>query len=1038
MNIEQQGQLNFLDEAEDCYERIERTLLGLSTHVAEAGPLDEALRAAHSVKGGAAMMGLADLSKVAHRLEDFFKILRVHHVSKPIDAEVGTLLLQGLDALRQVGDRYRQGEPIDHQWLAHQIHPVFDQLQTHLGDLTDEDENALLSQDEGIADPALLMFEDGVATILERLEAHGDTLSGSQLAQELATTAEELSAFGHMANLDAFIQLCHSIQQLAQQISPDQTAELCQAALRSWQRSHALVLRRRFEKLPSQLEGFSLISADPFDTGLPELAEDLDAFADVVASVDLTALQADFATPISPIAADLDDLALTDSLAAEGTVEAFSEVPDPDLFAAVGEIDAQMLADLQDAFAVEVEVEAEATPDQPLTLESAAEVFRNATVAQSPTSPVNPQISGKTVRVPVEQLEQFNTLFGKLILERNTINLRLNQLQTYTALMRQRIYQLEQSNTQLQQWYDRASLEGMVSTEGIVSPVASLISSAPAALEHAAEGFDALEMDRYTDLHLIAQGQIETIVQLQEVSSDIDLTVQDMDQSVRGLNQTTRSLKGNVTRTQMVPFAEAVKRFPRLIRDLSVQFNKPVQLQIEGDNTLIDRAALEALADALNHLLRNAFDHGIGSPEHRASLGKPLEGTITIKARNRGAQTVISVSDDGAGIRLDKVRDRLLKMGLTQTEIEHLSEADLLDWIFEPGFSTSAQVTELSGRGMGMDIVRTNLRDLRGDIQVQTQPHVGTTFTLTVPYTLSILRVMVLEHSSLLFAVPVDSIRELLRLDPEHLQNLEGTPQFTWQNQKIPIVRLGQHWIFNQTQKFSEMLGVPIISQPTVLVVGEEDKLGGLEIERFWGEQEVTIRTIESPLPLPPGFVSSTVLGDGRVVPIVDPIALMQWCLEGERAGMAAPNPAIVDPLDSQPQESNTILVVDDSVNVRRLMANTLEKAGYRVEQAKDGQDAVDQLFGGLSVQAVVCDIEMPRLDGYGVLEEVKGRPEFQDLPIAMLTSRSNEKHRKLAINLGASAYFSKPYNEQQFLQKLAELVSRYRAVSRPTLDLVH
>lgn len=1009
MDKEQQVQLKFLDEAEDCYDKIEGVLLGLASKVADPEQLDQALRASHTIKGGAAMMGLADLSQVAHRLEDFFKILRVHHASRTIGTEVETLLLQGLDCLRQVGDRYRQGVEIDADWMTQKIHPVFDQLQTHLGDVTDADENALLSQEDEEADPALLMFEDGVEAVLDRIEGHFGTLPAPQLANELAMTAEELTAFGHMANLEPFIELCQSVQELASQMTQDQIPELSKAALKTWRRSHALVLRRKFEKLPCQLPDFTPILA-------PSPADD---FANALESIDLSSLQADFGNLempteamsfTDPAVADLVDALATD-LSAELPTEALS----PDLFAAVEDLDKQALADLQNAFAAEVLPQASEPEDTPLTLESAAQILQQVT-AQTQAAPAAKPLSGKTVRVPVEQLEQFNSLFGELILERNTVNLRYEQLQTFTALMRQRIRQLELSNAQLQQWYDRASMEGIVPAERAVTEVL------PQAKTNPSSGrFDALEMDRYTDLHLIAQEQIETIVQLQEVGTDIDLTLQDMGQAVRDLNQTTRSLQGNVTRTQMVGFSEIVKRFPRVLRDLSVQFNKPVKLVVEGENTLIDRATLEPLGDALNHLLRNAFDHGIGSQERRLSIGKPPEGTITIKARNRGAQTVITLSDDGAGIRLDKVRDRLQEMGLTPAEVSQMSEADLLDCIFEPGFSTAEQITEISGRGVGMDVVRTNLRDLRGEIQVQTERSIGTTFTITVPYTLSILRVMLLEHSGLVFAVPGDSIRELLRLQADQIQSIEQSQTFAWQDRTIPAINLAKHWTFNPTRKFSEMLGTPAINQPTILVVGEDALIGGLEIERFWGEQEVTIRTIASPLPMPPGFISSTVLGDGRVIPIIDPLPVLRWCLDREQSGMVIATEA--EP--TTPGAGNTILVVDDSVNVRRFLALTLEKAGYLVEQAKDGQEAVDKLESGLGVQAVVCDIEMPRLDGYGVLEELKGQPQFEDLPIVMLTSRSHDKHRKVAMNLGASAYFSKPFNEQELLETLTELIAK-------------
>jgi two-component system, chemotaxis family, sensor histidine kinase and response regulator PixL len=531
-------------------------------------------------------------------------------------------------------------------------------------------------------------------------------------------------------------------------------------------------------------------------------------------------------------------------------------------------------------------------------------------------------------------------------------------------------------------------------------------------------------MDRYSDLHVVSQEQIETIVQLQEVTADIDLSLQDMTQSVRELNQTTRSLQLNATRTQMVPFSDVVKRFPRVIRDLSMQFGKPVKLQITGESTLIDRAILENLRDPLLHLLRNAFDHGIETTESRIAAGKPAEGIITLQASHRGGQTVITLSDDGGGIRLGRIRTRLSELGLPKDQVARMQESELLDFIFEPGFSTAGAVTELSGRGVGMDIVRTNLQ-LRGEIQVATEAGKGTTFTIRVPFTLSIIRVMLLERSGLVFAVSVDNVKEVLQLRPQQI-TADGS-HILWNERTIPLIQLEKGITFSRPFKPFELLGTPTIAQPTLLLTGDDDAVVGFCIDRFWGEQEVTLRSIDAPMPLPPGFNSSIILGDGRVIPLVDPVQLSTWLLAKETSEHALTSTedgegdrASVVPSQRQ---INTILVVDDSINVRRFLALTLEKAGYQVEQAKDGQEAVERLLGGLVIQAMICDVEMPRLDGYGVLATLRAQPSFKSLPIAMLTSRSSDKHRKLAMNLGASAYFSKPYIEQELLQTLTDLI---------------
>ncbi|MGK7942618.1 MAG: response regulator [Crocosphaera sp.] len=1000
MDQEQQVRLNFLDEAHDCYDSIESVLLGLRTSYEVTQQLDLALRSAHSVKGGAGMMGFTTLSQVAHRLEDFFKILRVRHPSSPITTEVETLLLQGVDRLRQVNELHRQAADIDHDWLEQNVNPIFEQLRHHLGDLQEEDENTLFSQNSE-DDPVWLMFEEGVETVLDHFEETYPNLAPTQLSQTLAITAEQLLVFGQMADLDPFIQLCQSIQHQVTIATSQQLISLTQQALTLWRRSHALVMRGRFDKLPCRLEGFvnKNSSARVFEFGdnnneLLSRTED-----DWVENSSARVFE--FGDNNNELLSRAED----DSLQLFGVEELtdFTELQDAieqalDLSPETTLNDSD-LAELQNAFSLDTPV----VETKANNLES-----NHQTIPQT----LNPQTTGKTVRVPVEQLHQINSLFGKLVLERNSINLRLEQLTDFVTLMRSRITQLEQSNNQLKTWYDKASLEGMIlRTQELETTPLSTVSPT---LESQSQKFDCLEMDRYSDLHLISQEQIETIVQLQEVTSDIDLGLQKMTQVVQDFNQTTRSLQKNVTTTQMQPFAELVKPFPRLVRDLSLEWGKEVTLKIEGESTLIDRTMVETLDAPLMHLIRNAFAHGFEDTTSRMLAGKPPEGTITLQAVNRGTQTIITVKDDGLGIDISKICQRLREMGIRDGEILQMSTQDLLDYIFQPGFSTSEKVTELSGRGVGMDVVRSNLEDIRGDIRVETETGKGTTFILQVPFTLSILRVMLIERSGLIFAVPANSVREVF---PLTVEGVEDFGEITWQGETIPLLHPEKSLQFNRPHKPFEMSGYPIINKPTALIVGNDNALGAIHIDRVWSEPEVTIRPIESPLSLPMGIISSMMLGDGRVVPLVDPLLLLEQFLDRESTPISPSCQLLTQ------DRVKTILVVDDSINVRRYLTLTLEKAGYQVEQAKDGQDAVDKLVAGLSVDGVICDIEMPRLDGYGVLEELKTRSAFESLPIAMLTSRSNDKHRKLAMNLGASAYFSKPYNEQELLYSLKTIL---------------
>ncbi|MEM7592410.1 MAG: hybrid sensor histidine kinase/response regulator [Cyanobacteria bacterium P01_A01_bin.83] len=993
MDTEQQIRLNFLDEAEEYFDLMESNLVGLAENPVSADRVDLILRSAHSIKGGAAMMGFEILSRIAHRLEDFFKILRLRYVATEIETEIESLLLSSVDLLRDLASLHRQEVKVDESEIDRRCEPILTRLREHLGDLDAADESALLAQNEDF-DPAVLIFEEGVEGVLDRFETNIAGLKIAELTQELTTTAEELIGFGNMVGLDSFVQLCQSIQQQADGISDSEIASLAQQALKTWRRSHALVLRGSTEKIPSYLEGFTS-ETNSLDLRTSEELK--------LESLDLGGLQSAFEAEtleeIETESVDFDNL--QSAFETETSEELESEPIDLGGLQSAFETESIDLGSLQSAFTVE-------TSDDSLNTIPIADDPQTDTVLSQTAVPEKAE---KMMRVPASQLQEFNVLFEQLVLNRNSINLRLEQLENTVTLMSQRIVQMERSNTNLKQWYDRASVEGVLdNTEQLVA--AAVLSN------NKSDCFDSLEMDRYTDIHLICQEQIETIVQLQEVATDIKLGIQEVHQSARELYYTTKSMQGNVTRTQMLPFADAVKRCHRLIRDLNLKFGKKVKLEILGERTLLDRSAIEVLSDPLMHLLRNSFDHGIEESEVRIERGKPESGTITIQATNRGTYTVITLSDDGGGINLHKIRDRLCQMGFTPAETQQIPEAELLDFIFEPGFSTAAQVTELSGRGVGMDVVKTSLQEIGGNIKLETQPGQGTIFTLRIPFSLSILRVAILEQGGVIFAVPANSIRELIATPPDAILCPNNPDKIDWNHQQIPLIEIDKIFVYRHAHHSIALTGNPTINQTMTLVVEDETAFAALKIDRFWDEQESTTRAIESPIPLPPGVVSSVILGDGKVIPLIDPLALINADSDRQQFDLDSP-----EAINNNLTTVKTILIVDDSINIRRYLSLTLEKAGYKVEQAKDGREAVDKLLGGLDVQAVICDVEMPRLDGYGVLEEIKEKVEFATLPIAMLTSRSNDKHRQLAMNLGASAYFAKPYNETELLNTLGSLL---------------
>lgn len=1104
---EREIQLQFLEEAQEYLDTIETVLLELSNGHIEGQQMDAVLRAAHSVKGGAGMMGYHTLSGLAHRLEDSFKVLKAQKNSIKVDDALLNLLLAAVDRLGQVLARNRQGTDVDEQWLATVGNPVFEKLHERLGDPVADDAATMLGAEDG-TNVAALLFETEVEGCLNRLESVLADERSPCLGEELEIMAQELGGLGEMLQLDAFTQLCESIISHLQ-AAPERVKEIATFSLSQLRRSQALVLVGQTSSLPRQLE----------IQGITEtLVNVVDQVQDFASSS--TSLTQEKVVEETWDEASFDDLG--DSLSEElitnaSSVEESQLIPTEivevsgDWSVVAAEFDFQSSSATQEpelevgnmpSSSEEVIVLPQTNRPQNLQTEKRETKKSSFTPKEEKreknSAAARQESAENTVRIPVRQLDILNDLFGELTIERNGLSLHLARLRNLIESLKRRVGVLEQSNMRLRTAYDTVATQAVVNNLGDkrfvtnleannwgqvgqeknpASPITyyPLNNSNTQGISSSHSLFDALEMDRYSDLHLLSMEVMETIVQIQEATGDIGLTLEDTDQTTRELNQTAKQLQTNLTRVRMRPLSDLVGRYSRALRDLSLQYGKQVELKVYGKGTLVDRSILEALSDPLMHLVRNAFDHGIENPSIRQAQGKNPTGIIEIKAAHRGNQTLITVSDDGNGINLEKIRRRAEAMGLDAGLLAAASEDDLLSLIFEPGFSTAEQVTALSGRGVGMDVVRNNLKQIRGDIRVDTQPGKGTTFTLTVPFTLSVTRVLLVETNGMLLAFPTDVIEEMLLLRPEDVLTTPGSEVLKWGGEMVPLTRLGAWLQFNCQRRVTTLDGVPTISEPTVLMISQGDQLQALQIDRCWGEREVAIRQVEGTLPMPPGFAGCTILGDGKVVPLVDALALLRWIAtravnsppsqnikalsngdniaskersrsgsEKARAELDARLEGGIDRQTSVSHQANipdftqaffdnvrqkdTILVVDDSINVRRFLALALEKAGYLVEQAKDGQDAVEKLLGGCKVSAVICDIEMPRLDGYGFLARVKSDPTLSQLPIAMLTSRSGDKHRQLAMTLGAAAYFSKPYNERELLTTIRDVITESRS----------
>ncbi|GAB4378784.1 MAG: hypothetical protein Kow00121_31420 [Elainellaceae cyanobacterium] len=632
-------------------------------------------------------------------------------------------------------------------------------------------------------------------------------------------------------------------------------------------------------------------------------------------------------------------------------------------------------------------------------------------------------IADQTMRVSVKHLDNLNNLVGEMVVNRNSLEQVQERLRQFLDNLLYQVQQLGDVGQRMRDLYERSLLESSLLSSRRTHYSAGSGHSSTTQTSHATGvSFDALEMDRFTGFHTLSQEMIELIVRVRESASDIDFVVEESDQITRNFRQITTQLQEGLTRSRMVPFAQTADRLPRGVRDNAIKYGKQAELTIEGRDTLIDKMIVEQLYDPMTHLVNNAIAHGVETPEERRAAGKSPIGRITIRAFHQGNQTVISVSDDGAGINPDKVKAKALAQGLiTPADAQQMSRLEVYDLLFHHGFSTADQVDDLRGRGVGLDVVRSNLNEIRGGISIDSAIGKGTTFTIRLPLTLSISKALCCISNRARIAFPMDGVEDMLDVPKERIiTDEQGRTCIQWRDMMLPFQTLAELLKYNRVLgRGSVYGGNQEEDMLSVIVLRSAGNYLALQVDQVLGEQEIVIKQLEGPVPKPIGVAGATVLGDGRIMPIADVLELID--LSQGRIRREANN-ALWDSHDREPLETSalksdpTVLIVDDSITVRELLSMTFNKIGYRVEQARDGQEAWEKLRSGLPCDLVFCDIEMPRMDGLELLSRLQKDPQLSPIPVAMLTSRGADRHRQMAVQLGAKGYFTKPYLEEVLL----------------------
>jgi len=520
--------------------------------------------------------------------------------------------------------------------------------------------------------------------------------------------------------------------------------------------------------------------------------------------------------------------------------------------------------------------------------------------------------------------------------------------------------------------------------------------------------FDPLELDRYSTIQQLSRALAESVSDVASIEGLLGNLNREGQNLLQQQGRVVADLQNGLMRTRMVPFQRHAQRLTRLVRQAAQEAGKQAELVVEGASGELDRQVLERMLPPFEHMLRNAVVHGIEAPELRRERGKPEAGTITVRLQREGAEVVIVVEDDGGGLNVAAIRAKARQMGLLRPE-QDITDEEALQLILEPGFSTADRLTQQAGRGVGMDVVATEVKKLGGGLYIESTPGKGARFTIRLPFTLAITQALIVRVHDEFYALPVATVEGVARLTRAEIERhlAEEQPTFGYGGQAYRFQHLG-----NFLGSGPSALPETDAALPVILVRAGEHSTA-LVTDELVGSREIVVKSVGPQVASVRGISGATILGDGRIVIILDMGALVRSEWRG-RSAEASARPTR--------DERIFVLVVDDSITVRRVTQRLLERNGMRVMTAKDGVDAMALLQEHVP-DVILLDIEMPRMDGYEVAAHVRNDPRLVDVPVIMITSRVGEKHRARAIELGVDDYLGKPYQESQLLDAIEPLV---------------
>ena len=1010
----------YLNEADDWSKRLGEVLQQWSQE--PTGPIPEdAIALAHSLAGSSGTVGFKALSNLARLLEHALQHLQPQghaselQIQQSVTAsdEVRRLLHQFAagflkeavpaveDALREILNTpidVSEAEVVDDGLaeLAQLADAEWPEVPELLTPADPKDVPLDFAQAQPEADrPATDAVEDGLAAdpVLDAV-AHEDELppysmlpTSSSVAQEaeLQRRIDEAIALAvHASDDEDDIDVLDQVDPDLFPIFEEEAVELLPklgAALRRWHGRPALDEARN-----EALRALHTIKGSARLAGAMRMGEMAHRLESAVERIDQEKPIADAIEPL---------LNSFDALQASFDVLRMAEEQEAE----------QPLAQLDDQLAsapLHLSATVNDEPAQSAEGVAAEDVAQPSEPIQMPAPVVPRAASQQTVRVRAQLLDRLISQTGEVLIARSRVDSRLNQAR---SALDDLTGNLERLRTQLRDIEVQAE---------------SQMQSRLALSKDTAAGFDPLEFDRFTRVQELTRMMAESVNDVATVQRNLQRDLAAAEDDLVAQGRQARDLQRDLLRTRMVEFDSFAERLYAVVRQTSKELGKQVRLNILGGTIEMDRGMLERMMPAFEHLLRNCVAHGIESPEQRQELGKPAVGTIEIVLSQERNDVALSVEDDGAGLNLERIRAKAISLKLW-TDERHMTLEDAGRLIFEPGFTTAAEVTGVAGRGIGMDVVRSEVNALGGRIETHTEPGRGSAFRLVLPLTTALTQVVMLRMGAVTMGVPANLVEIVRRVPVDALEESYSKQEFQDGSEVMPFYWAGALW---QTSLRSEE---NVGRTRPVMIVRSASQRVALHVDEVLGNQEVVIKNLGPQLSRLPGLTGMSVLPSGAVVQIYNPVALANVYGDKVRAMLAKAEQAAQEGQLSQgagagllgAEAAQTtvplVLVVDDSITVRRVTQRLLQREGYRVTLASDGLQAMDRLQDERPT-LVLSDIEMPRMDGFDLLRNIRADQKLEGLPVVMITSRIAQKHREMARELGANHYLGKPYSDEELL----------------------